>query len=57
VDDRLADAKEAIENVIAAEEALAKINLQIADIQASVMLHDFVSILYCCVHGLSSLRV
>jgi hypothetical protein len=48
VDDRLADAKEAAENVIAAEEALAKIDLQIVDVQASVRLHDFVSIFYCC---------
>jgi hypothetical protein len=48
VDDRLADAKEAAENVIAVEEALVKINLQIANVQASVRLPDFVSILYCC---------
>jgi hypothetical protein len=40
VEDRLADAKEAAENVLAAEEALVKIDLQIADVQASVMLPD-----------------
>jgi hypothetical protein len=48
VDDRLADANEAAENVVAAEEALAKIDLQISDVLASVMLPDSVSILYCC---------
>ena len=47
VDDRLDDAKEDAENVIAAEEALAKINLQIANVLASVILPDSLSILYC----------
>ena len=40
VEDRLADAKEAAENVLAAKEALVKIDLHIADVQASVMLLD-----------------
>ena len=40
VDNRLDDAKEAAENVTAAEEALAKIDLQIANVLASVILPD-----------------
>ena len=47
VDDRLDDAKEVAENVTAIEKALAKIDLQIANVSASIILPNSLSILYC----------
>ena len=57
MDDRLDDAKEAAENVTMEEEALAKIDLQIANVLASVILPDSLSILYCCEPWLVKLQL
>ena len=57
VDDRLDDAKEVAENVTAAEEVLAKIDLQIAHVLASVILPDSLSILYYCEPWLVKLQL